>query len=194
MKARKVKKLDPAAPLAANAARILAVRVDELRSFAPRALKPERSRDQHDMRIAAKRLRYVLETTEFCFGAPARDARKAAKQFQDVLGELHDCDVMLPLIADHTRSLCAADVEAVRAGGAESADLDPELSARAPGRGAYRGLAVLGVHVEARRRLLFDRFAELWAEHERRETWAKLERALKAPDSPPARSGATSSG
>jgi hypothetical protein len=194
VKARKVKKLDPAAPLAPNAARILAVRVDELRSFASRALQAERSRDQHDMRIAAKRLRYVLETTEFCFGPPARDARKAAKQLQEVLGELHDCDVMLPLIADHTSSLRAGDVEAVRAGGGESADLDPALSARAPGRGAYRGLAVLGVHVEARRRLMFDRFAELWAEHERRGTWTNLERALKAPSGLPARSGATTPG
>ena len=65
MKARRVKKLDPRNSLEENAARIIAVRIDELRSFAPRALEPGRSRAQHDMRIAAKRLRYILETTDF---------------------------------------------------------------------------------------------------------------------------------
>ena len=58
MKARAVKKLDPEAPLAENAARIIRVRLDELRSLAPKALEPDRDRAQHDLRIAAKRLRY----------------------------------------------------------------------------------------------------------------------------------------
>ena len=65
MKARRVEGLDRAAPLAANAARILAVRLAELRELAPPALHPGRADAQHDLRIAAKRLRYVLETTGF---------------------------------------------------------------------------------------------------------------------------------
>ena len=101
VKARRVKKLDPRAPLADNAARIIRVRLDEMRSFAPAALESERIRDQHDMRIAAKRLRYVLETTEFCFGKPAQTARRRARDLQDLLGELHDCDVMLPRVEGH---------------------------------------------------------------------------------------------
>ena len=101
MKARRVKKLDPQGPLLDNAARILRVRTHELRSFAPAALAPARAAEQHDMRIAAKRLRYVLETTEFCFGRPAEDARRAAKELQDVLGELQDVDVISPRIAAH---------------------------------------------------------------------------------------------
>ena len=48
------------------------------------------------MRIAAKRLRYVLEITEACFGADAVAARRAAKELQSVLGEIHDCDVTMP--------------------------------------------------------------------------------------------------
>ena len=62
MKAKQVKKLDPVRPLGENAARIIKVRIDEMRSFAPRALAGKTSA-QHDMRIAAKRLRYVLEAT-----------------------------------------------------------------------------------------------------------------------------------
>ncbi len=96
MKARAVEGLDPAAPLRPNAARIVRIRLDELRSFAPTALEPSAATAQHDMRIAAKRLRYVLEITGPCVGAEAKAARDAAKQLQGVLGEIHDCDVMLP--------------------------------------------------------------------------------------------------
>ena len=95
MKARKVEGLDPEAPLRPNAARIVATRLAELRSLAEPALDPAAAGAQHDLRIAAKRLRYVLEMTGACFGPEAEAARKAAKELQDVLGEIHDCDVML---------------------------------------------------------------------------------------------------
>ncbi len=96
MKARRVKKLDPAKPLRRNAARIVRTRLDELRSFADDALDPSAATAQHNMRIVAKRLRYVLEIVEDCFGGDAVAARHAAKRLQAVLGEIHDCDVMLP--------------------------------------------------------------------------------------------------
>jgi CHAD domain-containing protein len=53
----------------------------------------------HDMRIAAKRLRYLLELVGFCFGAVGEEAQARARALQDVLGEIHDCDVMLERIA-----------------------------------------------------------------------------------------------
>ena len=79
MKARKVKKLDPAEPLRRSAARIVRTRLDELRSFAGAALEPGATTAQHDMRIAAKRLRYVLEIVEGCFGPDAVAARRVVK-------------------------------------------------------------------------------------------------------------------
>lgn len=95
MKAGKVKGIDPRRPLRANAALIVQARLDELRSFQEPALDPSAAGVQHDMRIAAKRLRYVLEITESCFAEEAAAARKAAKRLQKALGDLHDCDVML---------------------------------------------------------------------------------------------------
>ena len=178
MKARKVKKLDPARPLDENAGRIVLVRLGELRSFVPLALEPESSEQQHDMRIAAKRLRYILETTGFCFGAGA-EARRRARDLQEVLGELHDCDVMLPRVDEHLAELRAQDAESVRARAAGADDLDPALAARAPHRTAYRGLGVLAVYVAARRRLLHDRFREVWAEQQRAGVWERLERAAE---------------
>jgi hypothetical protein len=172
-----VKKTDPRAPLADNAARIVQARLDEMRSFARRALRPDDTQGQHDMRIAAKRLRYVLELTEFCFGAPAVTARRRARDLQDLLGELHDCDLMLPRVEGHLADLRKADAATIHQRAGSGPDLDPRLSARAPHRTAYRGLEILVVHLHARRRLLFDRFREQWMEQERAGTWEQLERA-----------------
>lgn len=95
MKPRRVKGLDPDAPLRSNAARIVQTRLNELRDLADRALAPEAVEAQHDLRIAAKRLRYVLEIVGPCIGEEARTARQVAKELQSVLGDLHDCDLML---------------------------------------------------------------------------------------------------
>ncbi len=100
MKARKVKGLKPGEPLRPNAARIVATRLDELCGLAAAALEPGAGTAQHDMRIAAKRLRYVLDITESCLGPDAARARRVARELQGVLGDIHDCDVMLPRVAE----------------------------------------------------------------------------------------------
>jgi len=175
VKARRVKKLDRERSLSENAARMVRVRLDELRSFAPKALKADQTKQQHDMRIAAKRLRYVLEATGFCFGRSAEVARRRARDLQDILGDLHDCDVMLPRVERHLAALRDADVEVVRGRAGDAGDLDPALAAQAPNRTSYRGLEILIVYLEARRRLLLDRFQAFWAEQEDAGTWDRLD-------------------
>jgi hypothetical protein len=179
VKARPVKKLDPTRALGENAARIVQVRLDEMVSFAPRALDG-RTKAQHDMRIAAKRLRYVLEVTGFVFGKPADTARRRARDLQDILGEIHDCDVMLPRVRVHRERLQQRDAVTVRARAGSAPDLDPRLAARAPHRTAYRGLDVLAVYLEARRELLESRFADFWGRQEQTGTWTRLQRVVEA--------------
>jgi hypothetical protein len=188
VKARRVKKLDPDRSLIENAARIVRVRIEEMRSLAPKALEADSTKQQHDMRIAAKRLRYVLEVTGFCFGQSADVARRRARDLQGILGELHDCDVMLPRVRKHLAELREADAEAVRARAGAAEDLDPALAARAPHRTSYRGLEILMVYLEARRELLFGHFVDFWAQQERSGTWdrlaAKTESLLAGADVP----------
>jgi hypothetical protein len=179
VKARRVRKLDPQRSLAENAARIVRVRLRELQSFAPKALDPAEETAQHDLRIAAKRLRYVLEVTGFCFGPVAERARRRARDLQDLLGDLHDCDVMLPRVETHLRELRDQDALEARRRAGEAEDLDPSTAAYLPGRIAYGGLELLMVHLRARRMLLHDRFLAFWKEQERRGTWTKLDRASR---------------
>ncbi len=95
MKARAIEGLDPVGALRPNVARIVATRLDELRGLAGAALAPGAGESQHEMRIAAKRLRYVLELFAPCLGKEAEEAQVAAKSLQSALGDLHDCDLML---------------------------------------------------------------------------------------------------
>ncbi len=178
MKARKVKGLDPAGPLADNAERIVRVRLDELCAFMPRAADPEEVVALHDMRIAAKRLRYILEITHPAFGPYAQAAVRYVKDLQDLLGELHDCDVQAPEVAAFLEELVEADAAALVERAGDAPDLDPALVAQAPHRDDYAGLAALLVHLRARRALLFERFLALWRDYERKGFRARLEYAV----------------
>ena len=178
MRARRVKGLDPGASLADNAERIVRTRLDELYSFTPKALNPKRVKALHDMRIAAKRLRYVLEITSFCFGPYASTATKRAKELQDLLGEIHDCDELLPRVQAVQRELRDGDVDGLLDLGADADDLDPALGAKVRHADAYGGLEVLAVWLEARRTLLFERFLDRWKTLQRQAFRERLERAL----------------
>jgi hypothetical protein len=176
MKARKVKGLEPEGTLADNAERIVRVRLDELQSFIPRALDPSEVVALHDMRIAAKRLRYVLEVTaDVCFGPYAATALKRTKDLQDLLGEIHDCDVQLPRVLARMEELRAADAATARSRApAKAGDLDPKYATRTGHARSWRGLETLAVYLQARRELLFERFLEMWTRLERDGFRARL--------------------
>jgi CHAD domain-containing protein len=141
MKARKVKHLDPAGSLEDNARRIVAVRSQELLDLAAAAEDPSDVKALHDLRIAGKRLRYLLELTgEACIGAGSATLAKQLKGLQDLLGEIHDCDVQLPPLR--------------------------ALAREAPEREA-RGLRTIAIHFATRRAELFERFHQGWPALER---------------------------
>jgi CHAD domain-containing protein len=100
VKPRKVKGLKRKERLDDAAERIVALRLAELLAFMPAAADPAEVRALHDMRIAAKRLRYALEATAPAFGPYAATAVKRVKRLQAVLGEIHDLDVTLARVGE----------------------------------------------------------------------------------------------
>jgi CHAD domain-containing protein len=116
------------------------------------------------MRIAAKRLRYLLELTEPCFGALAAMGAKVAKRLQSLLGDIHDCDEMLPRVDAHLDRLREEDAAAVQQAAGEDGDLDPSAGRAAAHGPKYRGLEALHAYLTARRAVLYARFLEEWAE------------------------------
>jgi CHAD domain-containing protein len=148
VKAVKVK-VDPDAPLDEGLRATLAVRFEEMHSF-----DPDKPKQLHDLRIAAKRVRYILEAAEPVFGEPAARGVKAMKQLQDHLGEINDCDELLPLLDDHMNKLRSEDAAA-------AADGRP-----LPNRRKYRGLEALRAHTVAERDRLLKRVSRTWAKVE----------------------------
>jgi CHAD domain-containing protein len=163
VKARKVKGLDPDGPLDENVRRIIDVRTAEVRSFSPAVLEPHNVSALHDMRIAAKRLRYILELIAPVLGEEAAQRAKLAKKLQDLLGEIHDCDESIPRVERHIARLRSEDAATLReAAGPRASDLDPATAREAPNRRHYRGLEALVAYQRARRDVLYARFLREW--------------------------------
>ncbi len=158
------------------------VRIDELYGFDPAVLDPARVTELHDMRIAAKRLRYVLEITGHCFGEIGDEAEAFAKDLQGVLGEIHDCDVLIPRVDQELATLRAQDAWPSHGCHPTIAGL-PAALRRAPGRTRYRGLETLAAALTARRALLLRRLSwHRWRQGKDDRLRPRLEEALKQVD------------
>jgi CHAD domain-containing protein len=86
----------PDEPYAHVAARIVRVRADELFAQAEGVLDTQDIERVHDMRVASRRLRAVLEVFAPCFPrGPFRGVLRDVKRIADALGERRDPDVHL---------------------------------------------------------------------------------------------------
>lgn len=97
-KAKPITGLDMRAPTGMNARIIARVRLGELYSWERFVDDPYRVRELHNLRIAAKRLRYTLEIFEDFLPEASKMAVKELEQVQEELGNLHDSDVMIALL------------------------------------------------------------------------------------------------
>ena len=66
---------------------------------------PEDHMGHHEMRIAAKRLRYTIEVFKVLFDDELRADIQTMKGVQDLLGEMHDCDVWTETLPDVTKEI-----------------------------------------------------------------------------------------
>ena len=71
------------------------LRLEEFMAYEAHVAYPERSTELHQMRIAAKHLRYTLEVFDPLYDKALRKPLKVAKEIQELLGEVHDGDVWL---------------------------------------------------------------------------------------------------
>ncbi len=91
--------VNPQESLRSNAPLMLHTRLEELYQFAPYIADPGRVDELHNMRIAAKRLRYTLEIFAPCFTSKEFERLSSqVKSIQEQIGEIHDRDVRGPLL------------------------------------------------------------------------------------------------
>jgi CHAD domain-containing protein len=118
------------------AEQLLDERRTRVRRLGDRGIDPAAVSALHKARIAAKRLRYLYEISPH----PGRGA-KNARNLQDLLGDIHDCDVMS---------------ERIRARAAAVALTDER----------YTGFEALASFLDAKRRVLHRQYMNMWAEIE----------------------------
>jgi len=97
-KAKAITGLDSQAPTGKNARIIARARLEEMNGWGKYVDNAYRVRELHDLRIAAKRLRYTLEVFEDVLPGACKPVVDELAQIQDELGALHDSDVLIALL------------------------------------------------------------------------------------------------
>ena len=109
-RARRVRGIRPKESLGENARKVVAVRLDELLSWRAALDDAALVQELHDMRIAAKRLRYALEMFDVCF-PNVKPLLKEITGIQEDLGTIHDLDVLTGILRTRLQAIDAATEE-----------------------------------------------------------------------------------
>ena len=158
--------LAPDAPLSENARRILAVKMAEYYSYGPIVPREDAVEALHDLRIAAKRLRYTLELFRAVFGKEGATQIDRVKEIQEELGAIHDHDVRIGLIEDELAAVAGEQAAAVGDALAEAPSREHAAitasAMRPPPDDPRRGLIALLGRQHAGRREHYLAFRALW--------------------------------
>ena len=114
-KVHKITGVKPLRSYRENARIILPQKVEEVYTWEPFIRDAARRKELHNMRISIKRLRYTMELFRVAYGSLKTDSREVAmmddKRFteflgaivdlQEILGDIHDCDVVLAVLTDY---------------------------------------------------------------------------------------------
>ncbi|HZW02460.1 MAG TPA: CHAD domain-containing protein [Anaerolineaceae bacterium] len=129
--------------------------------------QPERVDELHAMRIAAKRLRYTLETFAPQYDGSLKPYLSAVKEAQELLGQIHDCDVwsqQLPAFMETERS------RSLRYFGHER-----------PFKRLLPGLLAFQADLADQRTQTYARFCQRWAEWRSAGLWEDLLETVQRP-------------
>ncbi len=156
-KAWKVKGIKPKKSYRRNAKIILPVKVAEVYSHAETIHNPENIKELHNMRISVKRLRYSMEFFYINYGENFIALLKVVEGLQDLLGDIHDCDVIEEFLSKYLQTL----------EGQECVETDA------------LGINALRSRYLERRKTKYEKFLAEWAELEKIDFKAQLLDVIK---------------
>jgi CHAD domain-containing protein len=114
-KAHKITGVKPLRSYRENARIILPQKVEEVYTWEPFIRDAARREELHNMRVSIKRLRYTMELFRVAYESPKTHSTEVTvvddKRFteflevivdlQEILGDIHDCDVVLEVLTDY---------------------------------------------------------------------------------------------
>ncbi|MDO9325152.1 MAG: CHAD domain-containing protein [Methanoregula sp.] len=147
---------------------VAALRIEErlcdLLAFEPWVSHPEAVAEHHATRIAAKKLRYTLEVYAPVYRLNLQKPIARVKAVQEILGDLHDCDVWIDTIT----SLLLRERSLLRTGNVE----------KRPDTTTLSSLKVFLAERERERQQLYRHFVRYWASLKREHIWDDLRATL----------------
>jgi len=148
------------------AAERIASRLAEMSKYESFISRPECTAEHHAMRIASKRLRYTLEMFAPLYDDELRSPLQTARDVQEQLGQIHDCDVWVTFVpkfleAERARALkCLGHLDGF-------AELVGGMDALREDRARVRSA-------------LHTQFVAFWENLRKHQEWSALRMALEA--------------
>jgi hypothetical protein len=180
-KAKAITGLKRHALTSVNARMIALTRLEELYRWAAYVDDPYNIYELHNLRIAAKRLRYTLEIFADVLPEACGSLRKEVEQIQEELGAMHDSDVLIALLRlclgsqDSGPGYTYLLVRAARLRAKGDYVVNPELMAHlldpgvAPSAEQRCGLELLLRDLQKRREEQYVAFRQHWHQLEYRD-------------------------
>ncbi|MCE8426136.1 MAG: CHAD domain-containing protein [Candidatus Methanoperedens sp.] len=140
-------------------------RLDEIFVHEASVYIPENIREHHAMRIAVKRLRYTMEVFSSLYEGELENQISVCKKLQDMLGDMHDCDVWMDYLPQF--------MEDERAYSLDYFGQDDSFGILEP------GLLHLQQHLRERRLVIYDEFAAYWKDIQGQNIWNDLKQFVQ---------------
>ena len=139
-------------------------RLATMRSFEPWIAHADAVAEHHAMRIAAKKLRYTMEVYGPVYRLGLKKPHARVKKVQEILGDLHDCDVWIDQI--------------IRLLLRERGRMRSQSEEKRPDTATLASLRLFLQDRERERVLLHRRFMRYWESLLRVKIWDELRRTL----------------
>jgi len=127
-------------------------RLDDLLSYESSVQNPDDISGHHAIRIAEKKLRYTLEVYRPLYKDRIRPFLKNLKKMQEILGEIHDCDVWAGILKT-----------------------GPDLNLP-----SGQDIIMLAQERKERRRLRYQELVSLWSVLKKKKIWDKFKKTIDA--------------
>lgn len=136
-------------------------RLTAMRAYEPWVTHADAVAEHHAMRIAAKKLRYTMEVYGPVYKNGLKKSHARVKKLQEVLGDLHDCDVWIEGV---TRLLLK--------------ERGRMRSKKRPDTATLASLRLFLQDRERERSTIYDSFLQYWKELDDKKAWDEIPKTL----------------
>jgi CHAD domain-containing protein len=147
-----------------KARKVIQARLNALLAYEPYVQQPECIAELHAMRIAAKRLRYMMQACAPLYQDALETPIQAAETCQEMLGDLHDCDVW----SDYLPQFIEAERARTLAYFGHTESFEPLVA----------GLHAFRHNRQDYRAQRYQDFVAFWQETQAQQTWERLREVL----------------